>query len=59
MDRFLKIGEVMSRVGLSRSGIYRAMKEEDFPIQFKVRGSAARWSADEIEEWMERRKENR
>lgn len=59
MDKFLKIGEVMERVGLSRTGIYLAMKEGDFPKQFKVRGTSARWSADEIEAWMERRKQNR
>ncbi len=59
MDQFLKIGEVMLRVGLSRSGVYAAMRDNDFPKQFKVRGRSARWSSDEIEVWMEARKENR
>jgi Predicted transcriptional regulator len=59
MDRFMKISEVIDRVGLSRSGIYLAMKQGDFPKQFKVRGSAARWSSDEVEAWMDARKENR
>jgi prophage regulatory protein len=57
-DRFLRIIEVMSITGLSRSGIYRAIRESDFPKQMKI-GFSSRWSLAEVAGWMERVKENR
>jgi len=61
MDRFIKIGEVMEITGMSRSGVYRAMKHTEFPAQFKIStgGFSARWSLDEITAWMDAVKENR
>ena len=52
-DKLLKITEVMSRVGLSKTTIYLLIKNADFPKQVKIFRSA-RWKASEVDAWIER-----
>jgi prophage regulatory protein len=49
--RFLRLPEVMARVGLSRPTIYKAIAAGRFPKYIKV-GSASVWNSREIEAWM-------
>lgn len=51
--RFLRLKEVMEKTALSRSAIYRKMKEEDFPATISLGDRAVAWVESEIDEWME------
>lgn len=51
-DRLLTRAQVELRTGLSRSSIYRAMREGTFPEPIKVTPRAVRWSQNELEEWL-------
>lgn len=56
-DRFLKMAQVMEMVGLSRSGVYKAISMGVFPKQIKLGTGevkvAARWSEIEVQDWMD------
>jgi prophage regulatory protein len=57
-DRFLRIGEVVETVGLSRSEVYRLIGRDAFPAPIKLnvgRNSPAFWVACEVRQWMQAR----
>lgn len=45
-DKFLRINEVMSLIGLSRSQIYVLVSRREFPKQVKVSEKASAWLAN-------------
>ena len=49
--RFLKINEVVAKVGLSRSQIYVCIKSAGFPLPVKI-GAASLWLDEAVEDWM-------
>jgi prophage regulatory protein len=50
--RFIKLPEVMSRTGLSRSSIYRRISEGTFPASRRYRGGwGTFWTSVEVERW--------
>ena len=51
-DRLLRRREVEARTGISRTTIYRLMREGKFPEPLKVSVKAVRWPESEIEDWM-------
>jgi prophage regulatory protein len=51
-ERFLKLQEVKSMVGLGQTSIYRMMNEDRFPAARRVGDKAVRWLASEVEAWM-------
>ena len=51
-DRLMTRQEVEARTALSRTSIYRMMREGSFPEPLKVGARAVRWPADEIEAWV-------
>ena len=51
-DRLLRLAEVRTRCGLSRSSLYRKMREGSFPAPLKVGVRAVRWPESEIEAWL-------
>ena len=51
-DRLLHRAEVEARTGLSRSAIYRLMREENFPTPIKIGPRAVRWPQSEINEFI-------
>ena len=55
-DRFLRLCDVLVKVGLSRSVLYRLMSKGQFPRVIKVAGSSV-WSKNEIDAWMDTQKE--
>lgn len=55
-DRLIKLREVMQRVGIGKSMIYRKIKEGTFPPPYKLSPFASRWSEQEIINWIEHAK---
>jgi prophage regulatory protein len=58
-DRLMKLSEVMQRVGIGRTMVYRKIKQGNFPPPYKLSPFASRWSEREVTEWIERVKESR
>lgn len=54
-DRLLRRRQVEDITGLSRSSIYRLMRNEEFPLPVKVGPAAVRWKASDILAWLESR----
>jgi len=51
-ERLIKLSEVMRRVGIGKTMIYKKIKEETFPRPYKISPFAARWSEREIVAWI-------
>jgi len=51
-DRLIKLDEVMRRVGIGKTMIYRHIKLGRFPPPYKLSPFASRWSEREIEAWI-------
>lgn len=51
-DRFVRLDEVMRRVGLGKSMIYQMIKAGKFPAPYKLSAGASRWSDREITAWI-------
>lgn len=49
-NRFLVIEEICRRYAVSKSNIYKMIREGNFPPQVKI-GRKARWSIDRLLEW--------
>ena len=50
--RLMTRPEVEARTRLSRSTIYKEMREHRFPEPVKI-GRAVRWRSDEIDKWLD------
>ena len=50
--RFLRIGDLQDKVGLSRSQIYKLIADGDFPKQDKLGERISVWQESKVEEWM-------
>lgn len=51
-DIMLRREEVEARCGLTRSTIYRLMREDKFPLPKRLGPRAVRWSSSEIDTWL-------
>ena len=51
--KFLKLQNVMSITGLSRSSIYLAISEGTFPKQINLGARSIAFLESEVQEWME------
>lgn len=54
-DRIIRITEVMTMTGLSRSGIYAAIKAGTFPAQLKLSVRSSGWLESEVIAWRDKR----
>lgn len=52
MNKLIKLDQVRIMTGLSRSSIYKSIKEGNFPAQVKLGARSVSWVSNEIEEWM-------
>jgi len=52
--RLIRLPEVMSRTGLARPTIYRAVAKNQFPRPSKF-GAATLWAANEVDAWIRER----
>ncbi len=51
--KILRLPEVKSRTGLSRSTIYLRISEQRFPKPIALGGRAVGWLESEVESWLE------
>jgi prophage regulatory protein len=58
MTNLLRLQEVKKVTGLSRSSIYGFIKQSGFPKQIKLGERAVAWDEQEIQEWIESRKQS-
>ena len=54
-ERLLRRRQVEELTAMSRSGIYRAMQDGDFPRPVRVGPAAVRWRQSDIVRWLESR----
>ena len=55
MDRLIRLPEVISTTGLSRSEIYRLESIGKFPKRVPLSERMTTWSAGEVQEWVRAR----
>ncbi|MBM3575262.1 MAG: AlpA family phage regulatory protein [Alphaproteobacteria bacterium] len=51
-DRIIRIRTVIERTSLSRSTIYRQMKNETFPQQVRISVTGAGWRESDVNKWI-------
>ncbi|WP_066826532.1 helix-turn-helix transcriptional regulator [Sphingomonas mali] len=51
-DRILRIKTVLERTGLSRSTLYRKIREGTFPRQVKISAQCAGWRESIVNSWI-------
>lgn len=51
-ERILRMRTVLQRIGLSRSTVYRKMKEGTFPCQVRLSEHCSGWRESEINRWI-------
>ncbi len=51
-DRIIRLPEVIQIVGLSRSTIYKAISENNFPQPTKLSPRVIGWSEKTIQQWI-------
>lgn len=52
--KLIRLPEVLERVALKKTAVYKLMAEEEFPRPVKL-GSASAWVEAEIEDWISER----
>lgn len=52
MTRYLRIAEVVSKTGVSRSTIYELMSKGEFPMARRLTSRTVGWDDGEIDAWM-------
>ena len=57
--RFIRMPELIHKVGLSRSQIYRLVSTGNFPEQRKVGSKVSVWVESEIDAWMAQQEPHR
>lgn len=57
--RIMRLQEVMSTTGLARSTIYKFIANEKFPKPVSLGGRSAGWVAEEVDDWVLERIEER
>lgn len=51
-DRFLRLGDVLDRTGLSRATLYRKIQSGTFPRQVRLAERCCGWRESAVTEWM-------
>lgn len=53
LDRLLRLRDVMDATGLSRSTVYKLMREGSFPAPVHIGPKASRWRESAVRAWMD------
>lgn len=51
-DCFLRLPEVMRRVGFARSSIYAKVSRDEFPAPVSIGGRAIAWLESDVDAWI-------
>ena len=51
-DRIVRLKTVLARTGLSRSTLYRKIREGSFPQQLRISTNGAGWKESAINRWI-------
>ncbi|MDO9206168.1 AlpA family transcriptional regulator [Methylotenera sp.] len=57
-DRYIRLKELALMLGISRSNIYKLIKDGKFPKQIKLTERTSVWRLSVIEKWVEDREKN-
>lgn len=57
-DRYIRIKELATMLGISRSTIYRLVQENKFPKQIKLTERTSVWRLSIINQWVKDREES-
>ena len=57
MEKILRLPEVLSTVGLSRSSLYSEIAKGQFPRQIRLSPRTSGWRLSDIEDWIKRKAE--
>mgnify|MGYP006284907555 CR=1 FL=1 len=52
--QFIKLPDVMGITRLSKSSIYRAMRDGTFPSAIHISKRSVAWNDSDIQQWMQR-----
>lgn len=59
MERILTLRELEEVVGLRKTAIYKAIRDDEFPSPIKLTSHRSGWLASEVQEWIKSKKEVR
>lgn len=51
--KFMRLPEVKEKTGLSKSAIYKKIKEREFPVSVPIGSRTVAWLESDINEWLE------
>lgn len=51
-ERLVRLSEVVERVGLGKSSIYKRMEEGTFPRPLSLGPNTVRWRSSDIDAWI-------
>lgn len=54
-QRIIRLAEVKSKTGMSRSSIYERVKDGTFPPPIKITNHAVGWIEQEVDDWIAHR----
>lgn len=54
-DKIIRLPEVIGKVGLKKSAIYKMIKTGDFPAQIKLGKHASGWLDSDIQTWIRKK----
>ena len=54
-QRIIRLAEVKSKTGLSRSSIYERIKDGSMPAPIKITSHAVGWIEKEVDDWITQR----
>lgn len=54
-DKILRLPQVIERVGLKKTAIYKMIATDDFPKQVKLGAHASGWLESDIQKWILKR----
>jgi len=55
MQTFIRLKQVISLTGLSRSWIYNSIKHGEFPQSIQIGSRAVAWTKESIKQWQDSR----
>ena len=55
VQKLIRLPEVLSRLGISKSQLYRMVKAGEFPESIQIGRNAVAWPASQVDDWIRNR----